>query len=175
MFGYSFIMEEHLKKWESLFRGSVLSTAISKHVSYIASADTRAQGLILLNAALVPFTINGMQTHSLKPAAIICMLTSIITIILCIFSLFPKRLSLKGPEKNILHYVEFSTLSEEEFLVHMKGLFSDKEKLAETAVRDLYHLGSKIVGPKYMFLRFAYIAFLIGQLTAVLVALQSST
>ena len=174
IFRYCLSMKEEQKKWEGLFRGSVLSAAISKHVSYIASADTRAQGLILLNAALVPLAINGIQTDSLHLAAILCMLTSLFTITLCIFCLFPKRLPLKGTNKNILHYVEFSALSEEAFLDQMKGLFNDKEKLTEAAVRDLYHLGSRIVGPKYVFLRYAYIVFLLGQLTAVLVALMNS-
>jgi Family of unknown function (DUF5706) len=164
-------MLEEQKQWEGLFRGSVLSAAMSKHVSYVTSADTRAQGLIILSAALIPLAINGMQLDSLRPAAMLCMLTSLLTISLCIFCLFPKRLSLKGNRKNLLHYVEFSTLSEHEFLGEMKELFHDKEKLAEAAVRDLYHLGSKIVRPKYVFLRFAYIVCLVGQLTAVFVAL----
>lgn len=166
-------MPDDQQKWEGLFRGSVLSTAIQKHVSYLLSADTRAQGLILLNSALVPLALNGMLTDDLRTAATICALTSLLTITLCIFCLYPKRLSGKGESRNILHYVEFSRMTEEQFLAEMRGLFADKEKLAETAVRDLHHLGSKIAWPKYLFLRMAYAVFLVGQLTAALLAVAS--
>jgi hypothetical protein len=167
-------MKEQQQKWEGLFRGSVLSATIAKHVSFITSADTRAQGLILLNAALVPLAINGMRTDALRTAAILCILTALLTITLCIFCLYPKRLRSKRKDGNILHYVEFSALSEEVFLSEMKELFSDKEKLAEAAVRDLYHLGSRIVAPKYLFLRFAYLVFLVGQLLAAFLALAAT-
>ncbi len=166
-------MQDEQKRWEGLFRGSVLSATIAKHVSYITSADTRAQGLILLNAALVPLAINGMRTDAVRPAAILCIITALLTITLCIFCLYPKRLSKKGEKKNLLHYVEFSSLPETVFLEGMKDLFSDKEKMAEAAARDLYHLGTRIVGPKYLFLRYAYIVFLVGQLTAALLALAA--
>jgi hypothetical protein len=162
--------DEQQAKWSGLFRGSVLSAAIAKHVSFISSADTRAQGLILLNAAFVPVAINGMRVDALRPASILCLLTCLITITLCIFSLYPKRFRSKTG-KNLLHYVDFSTLDEATYMEHMRELFHDKEKLAEAAARDLYHLGSRIVAPKYLFLRFAYIVFLLGQLSAVLLAL----
>jgi len=167
-------MDEQQKKWEGLFRGSVLSTLINKHVQTGVMADTRAQGLILLNAALVPLAINGMNTDALQTAAIICAITSLLTITLCIFCLYPKRLPPRGGHKNLFHYVVFSKMKEEDFLEEMKALFADKEKLAEAAVRDLHHLGSRIVAPKYFFLRTAYCVFLVGQLSAALLALSAS-
>ncbi len=164
-------MEEQQQKWGGLFRGSVLSTVINKHISYLASADTRAQGLILLNTALVTLALNGMRSEELQEAALLSAITALFTITLCIFSLYPKRLSSKGDTKNILHYAQFITLSEAEFLAQLRSMFADRETLSDAAVRDLYHLGSRIIGPKYMFLRFAYIIFLLGQLTSALLAI----
>lgn len=158
------------KRWEGLFRGSVLSSAITKHVTYLTSADTRAQGLILLNSALIPVALSGIQTEILMPAVMLSIFTALMTITLCVFCLYPKRFLSDNGSINILNYVEFSKLKEEDFLNRMRDLFADKEKLAEAAARDLHHLGTKIVGPKYMFLRFAYIVFLVGQLSAVLLA-----
>ena len=161
--------EDQQQKWEGLFRGSVLSTAIQKHVSYLLSADTRAQGLILLNSALVPLALNGMRTDDLRTAATICALTSLLTITLCIFCLYPKRLA----GRNLLHYVQFSRLTEEQFMDEMRGLFADKDKMAEAAVRGLYHLGSKVVRPEWLFRRLAWAVFLGGQLSAALLAVAS--
>ncbi len=161
------------ERWQGLFRGSVLSAAIAKHVSFLTSADTRAQGLILLNSALVPLAINGLRTPAYHLASTICVLTALVTICLCIFSLYPKRLGSKT-SKNLLHYVSFSNMSEKAYLEEMKKAFADNEILAEMAVKDLHHLGSKIIKPKYFFLRVAYAVFLLGQLTAALAAIMVS-
>ena len=166
-------MDEQQQKWEGIFRGSVLTAAFAKHISFLTSADTRAQGLILLNAALVPLSLSGMQTQNLRLAATMCALTSLVTITLCIFSLYPKRIGAKN-RKNILHYVQFGAMREEEFLEQMRVLLADKQQLTEAAVRDLYHLGKNILAPKYVFLRLAYISFLVGQLPAALIAVQAS-
>jgi hypothetical protein len=161
------------ERWLGLFRGSVLSAAIAKHVSFLTSADTRAQGLILLNSALVPLAINGLRTPAYHLASTICVLTALVTICLCIFSLYPKRLGSRTA-KNLLHYVSFSNMSEKAYLEEMKKAFADNEILAEMAVKDLHHLGSKIIKPKYFFLRVAYAVFLLGQLTAALAAIMVS-
>lgn len=162
------------RKWEGLFRGSVLSMCVSKHTSFITSADTRAQGLILLNTALVPLALSAMQTAELRTAGLLCALTALITITLCIFCLYPKRLPSKTGLPNLFHYVEFSRLEESDFLERMGTIFADKEQLAQAALRDLYLLGSRIVQPKYAFLRLAYATFLLGQLTAALLAVAAS-
>lgn len=167
-------MDEQQQKWEGLFRGSVMSSMIAKNTAMLTSSDTRAQGLILLNSVLVPLAIKGMEDDALRPAALLSIITALITITLCIFCLYPKRLKSKSGTRNMLHYVEFSSMSEDEFVGSMKALFADKERLAEAAVRDLYHLGSRIVAPKYLLLRYAYVVFLVGQLTAALLAISKA-
>lgn len=165
-------MDEQRQKWEGLFRGSVMSSMIAKNTAMLTSSDTRAQGLILLNSVLVPLAIKGMENDAFRSAALLSILTSLITITLCIFCVYPKRLRSKSGTRNILHYVEFSRISEDAFVGEMKNLFADKEKLAEAAVRDLYHLGSRILAPKYFFLRIAYVVFLVGQPIAALLAIS---
>lgn len=162
------------QKWDGLFRGSVMSSMIAKNTAMLTSSDTRAQGLILLNSVLVPLAIKGMENVALRPAALLSIVTALITITLCIFCLYPKRLKSKSGTQNILHYVEFSSISEDEFVGAMKGLFADKERLTEAAVRDLYHLGSRILAPKYLLLRYAYLVFLVGQLIAALLAISKA-
>ncbi len=167
-------MEEQQQRWEGLFRGSVLSSTVAKNTALITSSDTRAQGLILLNSVLVPLAISGMKTSDLRAAALLSIVTALLTITLCIFCVYPKRLRSKVGTRNILHYAEFSTLDEETYVRLMKELLNDKEKMAEAVVRDLYHLGTRIVAPKYLLLRIAYLTFLIGQLSAVLLAMTNA-
>lgn len=164
---------EDQQKWEGLFRGSVLSTTIQKHVAYITSAHQHAQGLIVLNAALVPLAITGMAPPHLRTASLLCILTALITITLCIFCLYPKGLRSKSGRVNLLHYKEFSSLAEFDYLDRMRELLSDKEKLAEAVVFDLWHLGHRIVAPKFVILRVSYVVFLVGQLTAALLAISN--
>lgn len=167
-------MEEQQQKWEGLFRGSVLSSTVAKNTALITSSDTRAQGLILLNSVLVPLAISGMKTNDLRAAALLSIVTALVTITLCIFCVYPKRLRSKVGTMNILHYAEFSALDEEAYVRLMKELLNDKEKMAEAVVRDLYHLGTRIIAPKYLLLRIAYLTFLIGQLSAVLLAMTNA-
>ncbi len=163
-------MNDDSERWPGLFRGSVLSATIAKHVSYVTSGDSRAQGLILLNSALIPLALNGMAHQELRTAATLCLITALATICLCIFSLYPKRLKGKEEGVNLLHYAEFCRLSERDYLDRMRALCEEPGRLAEAVARDLYHLGTRIVAPKFLLLRFAYIVFLLGQLTAALLA-----
>lgn len=167
-------MDEQQQKWEGLFRGSVMASMFAKNSAMLTSSDTRAQGLMLLNSVLVPLAIKGMENPAFRPAALLSILTGLITITLCIFCVYPKRLRSRSGVRNILHYVEFSRMSEDAFVDEMKGLFADKEKFAEAAVRDLYHLGSRILAPKYFFLRCAYLVFLVGQPIAALLAISKA-
>jgi hypothetical protein len=160
------MMDSQDERWAGLFRGGVISAIIAKHVGYLTSADTRAQGLIILNSGLASIALTGIKNPSYALPATLCIVTAIVTIILCVLALYPKQLGARS-SMNVFHYAHFKRMSEQEYLSEMKKALSDNSLLAEMVAKDLYHLGKKVLAPKYFFLRLAYAAFLIGQLVAV--------
>lgn len=161
---------------QPVFRGAILSATIAKHVSYFISADNRGQGLIALNAVLIPVAFSGLRyAGELRAAALVCILTALVTICFAIFALYPKRFGPKDKSFiNVLHYSHFGRISEAEYIKRMAVLYEDNDKLAEVAARDLYHFGTRILGPKIMLLQGAYLAFLFGNLIAVMLAVRAA-
>ena len=72
--------DEQKKKWEGVFRGSILSATMTKHTSYIGFADQRAQGMIGINAILIPVALTGLKTVTFHTAAMVSLVTSIVVI-----------------------------------------------------------------------------------------------
>jgi hypothetical protein len=60
-------------------------------------------------------------------------------------------------------------MNEDEFMRAMDRTLSSDENVYEAAVRDIYSLGTYLHRKKYRFLRYAYIALLLGFILATIV------
>jgi hypothetical protein len=165
-------LDEQALKWKALFRGSILSTTINKHVSYVGVADRRAQGIITINTILVPLALAGIQNTVLQFGAVISIITALLSVTAAIFSLYPKRGSNLHKQSTIrfnpLHFSQIDCLSAEEYMAEMNKNLQDTSKLAELAAFDIYHLATVIVSPKFHWLKRSYFIFLIGNFLALL-------
>lgn len=163
-------LDEQALKWKALFRGSILSTTINKHVSYVAVADRRAQGIITINTILVPLALTGIQNEVFQFGAVICVITALLSITAAIFSLYPKRGSFHKKQNTIrfnpLHFSQIEGVSAEDYMNTMNEHMQDTSKLAELAAFDVYHLATNIVAPKFHWLKRSYFIFLIGNFLA---------
>lgn len=156
-------------RWQSLFRGSLLSTTMNKHVSYVGLADRRAQAIITINSILIPIALSGSQNDMFMRGSIVAIMTAIISISAAIFSLYPKRYGLKKhAHHDLLHFSQIQTLSEKKYLELMKEALEDTGLLAEMMTRDLYHISQRILHPKFFWLKISYFVFFIGNLFALL-------
>lgn len=162
-------------KWKALFRGSLLSTTINKHVSYVGLADRRAQGIITLNALLVPIALNGSQNPLFMHGAIAAIITALLSISAAFISLYPKKYTgKKDMHSGLLHFSQIQKLSEKRYLDLMNEALQDTSVLAEMASRDLYHISKRILHPKFIWLKVSYALFLGGNIiTLFLIAWQS--
>ncbi len=157
-------------KWAALFRGSLLSTTISKHVNYVGLADRRAQGIITLNALLVPISLNGSQNPLFMYGAIVAIITALLSISAAFVSLYPKKYNdNKHQHPDLLHFSQIQRLSEKQYLDHMNEALQDTSVLAEMASRDLYHISKRILHPKFQWLKISYSIFLCGNFIAILI------
>ncbi|MDF2379227.1 MAG: DUF5706 domain-containing protein [Candidatus Gracilibacteria bacterium] len=161
------------QKFEGIFRGSILGTTINKHVAYIGLADKRAQGIITINAILIPLSLNGLNNPMFKAGAIIVVLTAILSIATAIFSLYPRSYQHTHESKtpDLLHFRKIASMSEAKYMEEMKKMTKTPNKLTELMIQDLYHISRIIVTPKYDMLKKSYFIFLVGNSLALLLIL----
>ena len=77
--------------WPALLRGSVLSSAQSKHVQYISLADRRAQVVITINAFLIPIAISAYQIQEIRIGITLYVIAAALSIFFAVICLMPKR------------------------------------------------------------------------------------
>ena len=160
-------------EWGAVARGAMLSTMISKHVNYIGFADSRAQGIITINAFLIPVAFAGFTNPIFTVAVVIVVITAALSIITAIISLYPRHYSHHdtADHLDLFHFVPTKEVEERTYLNNMSALLSETGALTEDISRDLYHIQKLIVAPKFRWLKVSYFVFAIGNSIALLAVL----
>ena len=157
------------KNWPALLRGSVLSSAQSKHVHYIALADRRAQVIITINAFLIPLALTGYEKVEIRLGIILFALAASLSIIFAIVALMPKRYRTDPEGKpNLLHFSSIWRFDEESYKALMRDALEDRNTITELMVSDLYHLSNDVLRPKFRYIRLSFYAFLAGLFSALI-------
>ncbi|HAV13544.1 MAG TPA: hypothetical protein DCX06_08670 [Opitutae bacterium] len=155
--------------WPALLRGSVLSSAQSKHVQYISLADRRAQVIITINAFLIPLTLSGYAKPEIRLGIVLFILAAALSIFFAIISLMPKRYKLDPTGSgNLLHFSGIWQYSETDYKALMKNSLESRNSITELMVSDIYHLSHDVLKPKFRWIRLSFYAFLIGLMCALL-------
>lgn len=162
-------------RWAALARGQVLMATTHKFFNYVNLADQKAQVLIILNSVLIPVAINGLSISYLHDAALISMLTGILSIYLAIVCIFPKRRAGRKPDGsiNLLHFGDIAPLKEKAFLAEFMPHYNDPGRLSELVAKDLHDIARYVIRPKFFWLKFSYIVFFIGNTIAISLTLYS--
>lgn len=167
------IEETQAQKWQALMRGQVMSATVNKFVTILRLLDQKAQVMIFLNSLLVPVCINAIEHGTFKYAAMISVLSSILSILAAIVCIYPKRRYRKSGDRelNLLHFNDIGHLEKQVFLDKILPVFNSPEKLAETVVHDLYDTSRYSILPKFMWIKISYAVFAFGNIAAIIVAL----
>jgi hypothetical protein len=89
---------------------------------------------------------------------------------LAIFAVLPTFAPSRGiVQRNLLFFGHFAALTEEEFLDEMERIIENDPLLYETALRDIYALGTYLFRKKYRLLRMSYVALVTGFILATVV------
>lgn len=162
-------------RWEALFRGQVISTTTTKFFNYVALADQKAQGLIFINSILIPVAINWMSEPDFHNSSIICIFTSVLSIMAAMICIYPKRRKGKKPDGtfNLLHFGDIGRMREAEFMEEFMPIFNEPSKLAEIAAKDIHDVARRIIRPKFFWLKLSYIIFFFGNLAAIICTLYT--
>lgn len=155
--------------WPALLRGSVLSSAQSKHVQYISLADRRAQVVITINAFLIPLAISAYDNPEIRLGITIYVLAAALSIIFAVMCLMPKRYqTTAGGKSNLLHFSGIWQYDEETYKAQMRESLESRNTITELMVSDIYHLSHDVLRPKFRWMRLSFYAFLTGLVSALL-------
>ncbi len=156
------------ENWPALLRGSVLSSAQSKHVQYISLADRRAQVIITINAFLIPLALSAYDKEDIQLGILLFILAATLSIIFAVVSLMPKRYrpSPTG-QRNLLHFSGIWQYDEEAYKALMRESLESRNTITELMVSDIYHLSNDVLRPKFRWIRLSFYAFLAGMACAV--------
>lgn len=161
------------ERWHALMRGQVMSASVQKFTTILQLLDQKAQVMIFLNSILVPVCVNAIEKGIYEHAAVISIITSVLSILAAIMCIYPKRRYRKAGDReiNLLHFNDIGHLDKEEYIKEFMPVFNDTEKLAETVVHDLYDTSRHAILPKYTWLKISYALFALGNITALAVVL----
>ena len=164
---------------ETIFR-----TSYNTHVELTAIADRKANIMISVNgiiiSVLLATVIPRVQGQFWLTAAVaVLLLTCIIALTFALLSALPRVSDLSITPREVrrnkgstLFFGRFITMTRDEYEDAMVDLLHNRQLLYRNMVRDLHGMGL-VLEKKYRMLRVAYIAFLVGMMVSIGLALPS--
>jgi|ERR1035437_5878426 hypothetical protein len=117
-------------------------------------------------------TTFGTPSNSQLWPLYILITTCLLTICLATYVVMPQQPpanqpapDIQNPKFNLLHFSDFTRLSQSQFESAMAELMNDPGRTNNTQVREIYLAGRFIVRKKHRFLRLGYLAFSTGLLS----------
>ena len=154
---------------------NLLRTVQQHHVQLSALADTKAGLIITISSIVLTISLSRAADPSLRAALLTLAVASLLAFLLAIIAVLPtfapRGVRRGRVSRNLLFFGHFGPLTEEEFLDEMERVMVSDALLYETALRDIYSLGTYLYRKKYRFLRYAYVALLTGFILATVVEL----
>lgn len=142
-----------------LLASNALRANLTKHMTLSQMADHKAS--MIMTAASLILTIAITQYDKLDLATfVVLMATGGIAILASIFAIIPV-LHVKGV-LNLFYFRSFEQVSEEEFKDAFKEAISDKDKLYDAYIREIYFLGKHRLTHKYFWIRIGLWGLLAG-------------
>ena len=148
-----------------LMASNALRANLTKHMTLNQMADQKAS--MIMTAASLMLTISVTQFDKLDFRTFAAlMLTGGLAILFSIFAIIP-TLHVKGV-LNLFYFRSYSQVSEDEFMTAYRDTLSDKGKLYDAYMREIYYLGRYRLTRKYFWIRNGLWALLAGLIAAAL-------
>ena len=166
---------EHERKWQGLLRGQITAATVNKFMVVMRMLDQKAQIMIFLNSLLVPVCMNALDDPVYAKAAVISMVTSIISTLAAMICIYPKRRYRKTGDRelNLLHFNDIGHMDKDEYMNMLMPKFNEPAELAQLAIEDLYDMSRYSIIPKFMWLKVTYASFAIGNIVAIALIVAS--
>ncbi len=151
-----------------LLASNALRANLTKHMTLNQMADAKAS--MIMTAASLIITITLTQYDRLHLTTILLLAGSgLLAVIFSILAIIPPLHV--SDHTNLFYFRSFSDLSEDEFKSRFRDCITNKEKLYDAYLHEIYYLGKHRLTRKYGLIRNGLWALLGGLLGATLSAL----
>ena len=151
-----------------LLASNALRANLTKHMDLNKMADSKAS--MIMTAASLVITITLTQYEKLDLLTTILLAGSgLIAVLFSILAIIPP-LHASG-QTNLFYFRSFSDLEEEDFKQRFIDTITDKEKLYDAYIHEIYYLGRHRLTRKYFWIRNGLWALLLGLILATISAL----
>lgn len=157
----------------------MFKTALRNHIDLTNLADNKANIMLSICAIIITITLPLLPESLERDASLIIpstilLLTCLITVIFAALATRPINMKgstpldkVKAGKGNLFFFGNFYNMDIQDYKEGMKEVLNSEELLENSAISDLYYLGSAL-GTKYRLLRTCYTIFMIGMTITVL-------
>lgn len=162
---------------------NLVRTVSRNNVERLSIADQKASVLLSINAIMITILLPMVFTHTelltqrtLYIPLIMISLTCLATLFFTGFALMPIKMSFSKSiyEKNYsaspFFFGNFFKMSPKEYSAYFHEALANEDQIGDFILQDLFHIG-KVVAHKYVIIRNAYFAFILGLLLSIISAL----
>jgi hypothetical protein len=154
----------------------LMQTAQRHHMQLSQMADNKASMLITVSSLVLTVSLGRLNDPELRLPLIILASFTLAALLMAILAVLPKYRPLNLPDtKNLpdffnpIFFGHFSELPREQFFDLLGKTLRHDAGVYEVLANDLYSIGLYLARHKYRYLRFAYLFFLTGFVSATLV------
>ena len=146
-----------------LLASNALRANLTKHMTLNKMADSKAS--MIMTASSLIITITLTQYDKMHLATILLLVGSGLLAVVCsILAIIPPLHV--SDHTNLFYFRSFADLSEDEFKSRFKETITDREKLYDAYLHEIYYLGTHRLTRKYSLIRNGLWALLFGLLGA---------
>ncbi|PLY04392.1 MAG: hypothetical protein C0622_02955 [Desulfuromonas sp.] len=164
-------MSEHLPPEEPLIPRLLASNALranlTKHMDLNKMADSKASMIMTASSLVITITLTQYDKLDLITALLLAG-SGIMAVIFSILAIIPPFHV--TDHTNLFYFRSFSELTEEEFKTQFQAAITDRQKLYDAYIHEIYYLGRYRLTRKYGLIRNGLWTLLIGLLSATISA-----
>jgi len=139
-------------------------------------ADMKSSMLVTVASVVMTLAARYLEDPQLRVAVIVLGLFCLLTVVLATFAAMPRtpfrpgtsRPDLASSHFNLLFFGDFAGMSYDDYRAAMEQTLDDYNKSYEVMVREVHSLGQFLAFRKYRYVRLAYLAFIAGLASSVL-------
>ena len=151
----------------------LMQSAQRHHMQLSQMADNKASMLITVSSLVLTVSISRLNDPELRLSIIILTSFTLAALLMAILAVLPKYRPLKLTDTtklpsffNPIFFAHFSELPREQFFDLLGKTLRHDACVYEVLANDLYSIGLYLARHKYRYLRFAYLFFLSGFVSA---------
>lgn len=155
----------------------LLRTTRTHHIQLSSMADIKANMLLTMSAIVITLATPQVLKPDFQWPFLVLIVSSLVTIGLAAYAVMPKiplaqsdqpAPDVRSPQFNLLFFGDFTRLPYSDFETAMEEVLNDASRVYEAQTREIYLLGTFLARKKYRFLRLAYLSFIGGAGSSVL-------